>query len=170
MNNNCHLPVSTRRGFTLIELLVVIAIIGVLVGLPLPAVQQAREAARRVACTNNLKQLGLAALNYESSNNQLPPLTLDFTNGVSTGGRYYATFSAYVLPYMEAMTVADRRSPCSAPSSPSSPLPFACHSPIPPSPNGMLEQKPVVTFRSTVTVPTVTSTERTTTPATTAAT
>ena len=98
---------SAPKGFTLIELLVVIAIIGVLVGLLLPAVQQAREAARRVACTNHLKQLGLAALNYESSNNQLPPLTLDWGNGISTGGRYYATFFAYVLPYMEALTVAD---------------------------------------------------------------
>ena len=94
-------------GFTLVELLVVIAIIGVLIGLLLPAVQAAREAARRASCTNHLKQLGLAALNYESSNNQLPPLTLDWGNGISTGGRYYATFFAYVLPYMEAMTVAD---------------------------------------------------------------
>lgn len=85
------------RGFTLIELLVVIAIIGVLIALLLPAVQAAREAARRAQCTNNLKQLGLAMLNYESSAQVFPAA---FHGGF---GRVYGNFTGYhaLLPYLE---------------------------------------------------------------------
>ena len=63
---------AARRGFTLIELLVVIAIIAVLIALLLPAVQSAREAARRIQCTNNMKQIALGAANYESATRLIP--------------------------------------------------------------------------------------------------
>jgi len=89
----------SRPGFTLIELLVVIAIIAVLISLLLPAVQAAREAARRSQCTNNLKQVALAALNYESSNGCLPPG--HFFTRYSWGWYYGANTFVQMLQYLE---------------------------------------------------------------------
>ncbi len=83
---------SRRPGFTLIELLVVIAIIAVLIALLLPAVQAAREAARRAQCTNNLKQIGLAVLNYESGQGSFPP---------GEKGCCWGTWQVFILPYIE---------------------------------------------------------------------
>ncbi|RUL89226.1 DUF1559 domain-containing protein [Tautonia sociabilis] len=97
-----------RQGFTLIELLVVIAIIGVLIALLLPAVQSAREAARRSQCTNNLKQLGLALANYESANQSYPLGGNNGPGGPTTyDNRYWGAWSAQtmLLPYLEQTQV-----------------------------------------------------------------
>jgi len=91
--------VKTRNlgGFTVVELLVVITIIGILFGLLLPAVQAVREAARRMQCSNNLKQMGLALHNFESANKEFPP------SGIRGSGEI--TWAVHLLPYLEQQSV-----------------------------------------------------------------
>jgi prepilin-type N-terminal cleavage/methylation domain-containing protein/prepilin-type processing-associated H-X9-DG protein len=94
--------VLKRKAFTLIELLVVIAIIAVLISLLLPAVQSAREAARRAQCTNNLKQIGLAVHNYISSNDAVPPVMIMYSQCLGTWdcGQHHSLL-ARILPFLE---------------------------------------------------------------------
>ncbi|PQO39987.1 DUF1559 domain-containing protein [Blastopirellula marina] len=104
---------SKRRGFTLVELLVVIAIIGVLIALLLPAVQQAREAARRMQCTNNFKQVGLALHNYHDTYLKFPFATIGSTdankdeNGINNSRNRYS-WMQMILPQMEQTAVYDK--------------------------------------------------------------
>jgi len=119
----------SSRAFTLIELLVVIAIIAVLIGLLLPAVQKVREAANRIKCQNNLKQLGLAAQNYHSANQQFPLGAVKYRNynpaGSSTLVEYDRhTWAVLLLPYIEQDNLARN-------------WPFHYYGPTPPGPNNV---------------------------------
>jgi len=97
--------VRAVRGFTLVELLVVIAIIGVLIALLLPAVQAAREAARRMSCSNNMKQIGLAVLNYENAQKVLPPAYTPRDPDLKMGE---SNIMAHILPYFEQTSLAQQ--------------------------------------------------------------
>lgn len=102
---------SAKRGFTLVELLVVIAIIGVLVSLLLPAVQAAREAARRMSCSNNMKQLGLALHNFENTYQNVPAYAMDFVvpptgNPFGSIDQGHSTLTL-LLPFLEQSTLSD---------------------------------------------------------------
>ena len=96
--------VVRRRGFTLVELLVVIAIIGILVALLLPAVQAAREAARRMSCSNNLKQLALAMHNYHDVHKTFPLGSYNLREAWPSNG---SNWRSLILPYIEQQNAND---------------------------------------------------------------
>ena len=115
----------SRSAFTLVELLVVIAIIGILIGMLLPAVQSVREAARNTQCKNNIRQIALAAMNYESANQRFPPGLLEaplpsqnldsgFDSG-EDGEPQELSILVHLLPFIEANNVADLIEPSLSP-------------------------------------------------------
>lgn len=102
-----NLPRRRQAAFTLVELLVVIAIIGILVALLLPAVQAARAAARRSQCQNQLKQIGLACLNYESTNGALPPGSVGHCDNDNARNCITTGWAIEILPYLEEQQTFD---------------------------------------------------------------
>ena len=96
---------NNRKAFTLVELLVVIVIIAILAGMLLPAVQAAREAGRRSSCANNLKQIGLAMLNFENAYKGLPPRRYGPTWTPAVANKGYCGWGAVILPYLELKNI-----------------------------------------------------------------
>ena len=117
MSQRIAFSTDRRGGFTLVELLVVIAIIGVLVALLLPAVQAAREAANRISCQNNLKQIGLATHNFHDTHRMLPtagnngPDVADICCRAERGRTDYYCWTYHLLPYLEAQNIHDLSGP-----------------------------------------------------------
>ena len=110
---SCSRPNSTTRGFTLVELLVVVSIIGILIALLLPAVQMARETARRMQCANKMKQIGLALQNYHDTSTSFPPAAIwgRRSNLTRPQFAYHHTWLTMILPYLEQQPLYDEMQP-----------------------------------------------------------